>query len=64
MVYASLVKVLGTPYTYQACIRGQEMLISSATMAAALEIEVVDEYNYPIRTDRLGPSFDTIVTEL
>ena len=40
------------------------MLISLASMAAALEIKVVEEYDYPIRTDRPAPSFDTIVTEL
>ena len=63
-VCASLVKVPGEAATYQACVRGHELIISPTTIAAALGIAPDEDYDCPIRTDHATVSYDTIMTTI
>ena len=64
IVCTSLVKLPGESATYRACVRGQELVISPATFAAALGIAVEVDYDYSIRSDHPAASFDAIIFEI
>ena len=63
-VCTSLVKVPGELATYRDCVRGHDLTISLATIAAALGIAAEVDYDYPGCSDHPTVSFNAIISEI